>query len=243
MPRGAPDDSNVRVEGMIVRIEDIGEWFRRLIPGVVYYRSGNLVFRDCFDSGLAAWYLGIHDADGFIRLTTDYYPSDGLAAGLCAGIGFGLEVNMILTLPFVKSSRVGLHVREFAELTTEYIEHTLQQNDNDWSNSFVVRVHTNPVKITYKDKNGDFQDVPGQPTFPTLYEDFYHVKLVGDYEKHEYVAIYLNEFYMPMTGIGCLYVKNVPPSNTYIDLRVHTMFSGGVIDAVFDSITVTQNDL
>lgn len=243
MSRGAPDDSNVRVEGMIIRIEDLGEWFRRLIPGVVYYRSGNVVFRDSFDKGLSPWDLGVHDANGFIRLTTKYHPSDGLGVGLCAGIGIGLYVDMNLVLPFIDTDRVGLHVREYAVITTEYIEHTLQQDDGEWSNSFVIRVFTNPVKLTYRDQNGNFQDVPDPPTFPTAYETFYHVKIIGDYEAHEYVAVYLNEFYLPMTGISCQYVASAPPSNTYVEIKVQTIASGGVIDAVFDSIAITQNDV
>ena len=110
MPRGAPDDSDVRREGITVRIDDMGELAVRMGSSMNYHRGGELVFLDTFEAGLAAWRVYKGADDTVVLLSSDYALSSGISVYCDTGVLLGNSWTLEYQGPPLETDMVGFHI-------------------------------------------------------------------------------------------------------------------------------------
>ena len=107
MARGAPDDSNIKVEGILHGVHELGELAVRLGSPAGWGRSGNLLYADTFKDGLGKGVVSGTGSGDYGVLENGSWAVDGVALKITGDGNPEAFYWLVYSLPWYGSERLG----------------------------------------------------------------------------------------------------------------------------------------
>lgn len=241
MAHGAPDCGNVLMPSQAYRLDDLGEHAARLGSVVLYYRSGNVLFMEDFESGLDGWEQVAPGPGSSIVLETLHSYMGSISCQMVASAGGATETTIIKHLPLPTSGHLGFSLLYQLWQEVHYIV---------WEIDYSIAGARYYLPIGYYPNTGVLVQQsgwPGASVFATHYiqpqdiSGFHQMKMVVDIDTPYYVSLDLDGIKYDLTGYSA------PPfaalSCPRLDIRMDVAASGGDEAIVtVDNVVVTFNE-
>jgi len=241
MAHGAPDDSNVLKDGLVNRLDDLGELAARLGSPVKYHRTGDVVYIDDFEWGLNGWVSTGTNVDRYCQVSNVASLSKGNCCLLNSGSGGLLPIYMTNRHPAVKGDTIGFHVSlslrsnivTFGMNTYVYTPATIQKFAWQWvkATSWLYCRTTAGAAHTI------------DLALP-LYEDdtlFHHFKMIVNQSTGFYVGLYVDDVYYDLSAVPVW--LDAPGGDKHISTYI--VNAGSVANAAeiaLDDFVITVNE-
>lgn len=201
MTHGAPDDSNVRMGGMMNRLDDLGELAARLGSPVKYHRTGDVLYIDDFEWGLNGWELATTNADGFYQVTNDASLSKGSSLILNSGTGTLFATYARTYLPPCSGDSLGFHFAISMRVNIFLVNMVISLYTGAERVDFIVKYYGALDKATYVTTGGVYPDLVTDLSLAEYDTLFHHFKLVVNQTTGEYVGMYINDVFYSLAGV------------------------------------------
>lgn len=194
--RGHPDYGQRQAQEIISPVSDLGELAARLGSIVTYERSGNVLFLDDFDDGLAAWFPQWAGTGAGVATESTYVYQGAQSVKLTTGTDSWQRAGLLKRFQPVSLGKVGVEVKISIPDPIEAILFGIQQNDGTerW------RYH---LWIEPDDNQFSIRDDDNYPPGKTKVDDhllpsgdgylFHTLKLVVDLKNKAYVRFLLDQ--------------------------------------------------
>lgn len=207
MSHGAPDYSNVSKDGLVYRVDDLGELAVRLGSIVTYERRGEVYWLTNFDNGLGDFESFTSGIGSDIKLNNVKNEIGPYSIELIGGnqVGYYAQINKILAVPL--SSKVGfqISIEHSSDSYVTQIDLTIYDGFTLYNGS--VWIQPTLQQIQLRNSDGDYFVLASGLSFLPNTQYFMHVKLVIDIETNKYVRLLID--------------------NTEYDISAYSLASGG----------------
>lgn len=241
MPHGQPDWGRAAGKDFVHVSQDIAELAVRLGSPVRYHRSGNVLFMDGFEHGLAPWVnqhsAGICD----IVLTQETAATGGVCAELQLGVGAGSFCNLTKPVPHVLPGKVGISAA--FSFTANMKGYWLVIEGRDGALSWYYAIRYNHVDGLLEYINKAQKWLPLE-TIPNLVADskyFHYMKLTVDLVNQEYGYAFFDQatYAIPKVEIYTTSSSNWP----YISGTIYAEGNETDISKVYvDDVVITGEE-
>jgi len=241
MAHGAPDDSNVLKEGLVYRLDDLGELAARLGAPVKYHRTGDVIYIDDFEWGLNGWETVGTNVDRFCQVSNLASLSKGNCCLLNSGTGGVLPIYIRNRHAAVLGDTIGFHVALSlrANILTfgmnMYVYTEAQYHKFSWA---WIKATSQLYCKTTAGADSSIDAALGLYESNTL---FHHFKMVVNQTTGYYVGLYVDDVFYDLSDVPAWTVApgEVKHVTTYI------INSGdGVLAAeiALDDFVITVNE-
>jgi len=193
MARGAPDDSNVVLQGDVHRLDDMAELAVRLGSPLLYDRFGSVIMQDGFENGINAWSKTLTGVGAEIWAANDYSYDGQVSAHLYSGTGALPIAILDKFLPAVPVCKLGFQTSFHIDANLVEVIFSLNYHIAPMIFWFAVTYdHTTQI-LSYKEPGVGWNNFAVHPTLYAALDNWHTMKLVVDLVSRAYVRFSLDE--------------------------------------------------
>jgi len=201
MARGAADDSNVRIEHDIYRLDDFAELAVRLGSIVTYNRYGSVLMLDGFEEGVSGWETLLLGAGASVKVSNDRAYNGRVSCEVLSGTGAIPWGAFYKYLPPVNSQLIGLQTCFSIHPDVESLVFRLScgKAPRMWHFGVLYDHVGGTLQYQWAHENYTPFATPGK-----LYDgsaNWHNFKMVIDVNNDQYVRCYLDNEGLDMKGI------------------------------------------
>lgn len=241
MPHGGPDWGTEGPLKTVYTVQDLGELAARLGSLDTFDRRGNVIFIDDFESTLNKWHVLYTAGVAKAEITAKYAHSGCFSALLKTDSGSGKIQCIRHSMPYPVLSKLGF---EFSFSIGENIDYFIldaELNDDTYRYQPVIMLYTQSTKGKYRDKNGEWQNLPQITHIGLASYAFNTCKLVVDYPNKKYARLIVNNVSMDLSSITLQTGGYVPIPDIQLELKItNEGIDPGI--AYIDDVIITQNE-
>ena len=241
MAHGTPDWGQTAGTATIFQLEDLAELAVRLGSIDRFHRSGDVLFMDDFEAGLAKWTSTLAGAGAAADLTMARARSGLFAARLVGGSDAGRSALIYRPEPFAALSRFGWEISVSVPVDVESLGLSLLVYDGTNLTQFRLRWIENTEILSYQDSGGFYQTLATGRDLDNQGGTFHTLKLVADAVNAQYVRVILDDqVYTPAT-LPAVVSANATVAHLRAEVRVDSD-SGDNDELDVDDAILTQNE-
>jgi hypothetical protein len=201
MPRGAPDDSNIRIETGVYRLDDMAELGVRLGSPLSYHRYGNVLFMDGFEEGVNAWTLTRNGTSSDVLPSVTRSYQGKISCKIVTGTGATPNAGILKYLPPVDECPMGLQATFALDTNIVYIDFRVTYGKAPTLYYFWVRYTHATGTLTYYDQDGAMTLFATPGVLWDQAGNWHNAKIIVDTAGKEYVRFYLDNVAYSMTDL------------------------------------------
>lgn len=241
MPHGTPDWAEMAPRKTVYGGIALDELAARLGSIVTFDRRGDVVDLDDFSNGANSWKLSSYGLLSGSEWSSERSHSGGFSIKLTGGSD-DLELaraNKKLALPPL--SRVGVELSFAIDSNTDHISILLYFYTSTRAMVAEIKIDIANNKVTYRDSEGNEQDLVTSIGLLCNSYLFHRFKLVVDYISEVYIRLVIDNVQYSMEGLAFEAVAS--DILKYLDLIIDNYPRTGENDVVYiDSVIITQNE-
>jgi hypothetical protein len=241
MAHGAPDDSDVVKQVDLYRVDDMAELAVRLGSIVTYRRTGQVMFLDTFEAGLACWEDSGGGLGSALTLQSSYARSCGVCPRLDVGMVAGGYELLTGSYPIWGDERVGIQFEVSIGNSIGCIYLSLDYYSPAHHILYRIRYNQAAQTLDYWNAAGAYTIIATGPQLRASPGFFHHIKVILDYDTHSYVRLLVNGTSYDLSGISAQVLAGFATSYVMLNLGVYsTALGAGYV--LIDNIVLTRGE-
>jgi len=201
MARGAPDDSNIRIETGVHRLDDMAELAVRLGSPLSYHRFGNVLFMDGFEQGVNAWAKTKNGLGSDVVASVTRSYQGYICCKVTSGTGAMPNAGISKYMPPIDECPMGIQCTFCLDAYAKYIDFRLTYGKAPSVYYFWVRYTHSSGTLSYYDESGVLTAFATPGVLWDQAGNWHDAKLVIDAESKEYVRFYLDNVAYDMADL------------------------------------------
>jgi len=196
MPIGHPDYSNTTDTTFISGVNDMGELAARLHSPDTYDRSGNVLYMDNFNYGIASWSSVVSGGGALVTVVTSNTYRGEKAIKLTGGLNGGMYSSIQKPFNPQFASKLGCEIKVAFPGLIDFFAMELRFRLGDDQYDYGIRIDPNDSKLLIALQGApnpvwtEFVDDITLSSFTMLYHTF---KMVVDIENAAYVRFLVDQ--------------------------------------------------
>lgn len=202
MSHGAPDYSNVSKEGLVYRVDDLGELAVRLGSIVTYERRGEVYWLTNFDNGLGDFESFISGTGSDIKLNNVKSEIGPYSIELVGGtqVGYYSQINKILAVPLSNTVGFQISIEHSSDSYVTQIDLTIYDGFTLYNGSVWIQASSQQIQL--RDSDGNYFVLASSLGYLPNTQYFMHVKLVIDIVNNKYVRLLVDNVEYDLSAYG-----------------------------------------
>jgi len=241
MVHGARDDSNIRVEHDVYRLDDMAEFAVRMGSIFNYQRHGSALLLDGFEQGLNAWDKNTTGTNAEVEISNGEAYAGQVACKITTGTGLTPYAGISKYLPPVDESRAGF--QGCFSLDSDVVEVRFQLTYGKSPTRYYFYVSYNHVTgvLSYQSAPGVWSPFATPGVLYDFAGNWHNFKMVADLATGKFARFYLDNIAFPMGGL--LADTGAWAFGPFLYPLLRVWGNGGVSGVLYlDNVIVTYNE-
>ena len=241
MAHGTPDYGVTGGAVTVFQVNDLGELAARLGSPITYDRSGDVVWWDDFECGLAKWNTTFVNGAGSAAISAERARNGRSALKVVTAAAITARVDMSKPLPFPSPSLLGVEASAMFTTKTRAVRWGFSIFDGSGFTAFGVKWDSDSDTLLYLNAGGGYTTFATGVSVVNNDRLFHTGKIVGDFVNQRYERFILNNERFDMSAlIPQTAVSGQDPHwNPVIGVEAT---AGNAVTQYWDDVIVTQNE-
>ena len=238
---GLPDWYNIKKQGAVSALGDLGELAVRLGSIVSFDRRGDVVWLDGFEEGKNKWVATTWGTGAAVGLDQNYARNGYWSLKLTAGKNGLARADVYRKLPRPIMSKMGFEVSFAFDTNLDNIRLLFDLYDGAYLHEPLATYDYANTRLRVRDEGGDWQDVATGVDVYESYYPFWTMKLVVDFAKQKYVRLIFNETEYDLSAYSYLYTEDTGNPLLRPGVQNNGIAAANAI-VYLDDVIITQNE-
>lgn len=239
---GSPDWERIKKAGILSRLGDPAELSSRILSGVSWIRTGDVLYYDDQSRGLGNHILSGAPAGYTEALVTDCWMYGGKSILLTTNAAAGATAEIKYGLPNVGGTRIGFEFNYLLGANAKSLLLELNRLGSGWEKTAYLKYLVSGAHLQYYDEVAGFTDLAAGISQPGIVLPVSYMKLAMDVADNLYIGVWHNGAYYNLSTSPILVGESEAPY--LLTGRIALTGDGvGAATVHINKIVVTQNEL